>query len=260
MPRIAKEQDSQRSRSREMAEVFTPSWVCNSQNNLIDDAWFGCPNVFNHENNDGSWLSNPKPEIPGNKRWQDYVKDTRLEMACGEAPYLVSRYDATTGKPIDIGKRIGMLDRKLWVIHHNTHDVTSNMTPHQKKIAHKTWLRQVYKAYQTTYGFEWQGDNLLLARESLLVSYIEYYQAKWHTDKLPNLGSLQKIAEIISWNIWQMDGLKCGIPGQTPTEDLSNHLFKEDVLPEKRYCRIKEWTDSEPLSGKDVIYKTMLNS
>ena len=26
---------------RGKAEVFTPSWVCNCQNNLVDDAWFG---------------------------------------------------------------------------------------------------------------------------------------------------------------------------------------------------------------------------
>lgn len=46
MPRIAKATEQQRSRSQSMAEVFTPSWVCNTQNNLIDDAWFGTSNVF----------------------------------------------------------------------------------------------------------------------------------------------------------------------------------------------------------------------
>lgn len=37
MPRIAKAAQQQRSRSQVMAEVFTPSWVCNAKNNLIDD-------------------------------------------------------------------------------------------------------------------------------------------------------------------------------------------------------------------------------
>jgi hypothetical protein len=32
-----------------MAEVFTPSWICNAQNNLIDNTWFGRDNVFNKE-------------------------------------------------------------------------------------------------------------------------------------------------------------------------------------------------------------------
>ena len=42
--------------------------------------------------------------------------DNRMEITCGEAPYLVSRYDTTTGEPIPIGRRIGLLDRKLCVI------------------------------------------------------------------------------------------------------------------------------------------------
>ncbi len=260
MPRIAKDSDEQRNRSRSMAEVFTPSWVCNAQNNLIDNAWFGQPNVFNLENEDGAWTSNPNPMLPENKKWQDYVKDTRLEMACGEAPYIVSRYDATTGKPIKIGNRIGLLDRKLWLIHNNTPNAEKG-TPHkQRKTIHKKWMRQVYKAFQSVYGFEWQGDNLLLAREALFVTFIEYYQAKWHTSRLPNIGSMRKIAQIISWNIWQMDGLKFGIPGQTPTESLGNNLFHEEVPPQLRYCRIKEWTGIEPLKGKEIIYKAMLDN
>ena len=40
-PRSVKSKDEQTKRSKDMAEVFTPSWVCNAQNNLIDDAWFG---------------------------------------------------------------------------------------------------------------------------------------------------------------------------------------------------------------------------
>ena len=60
------------------------------------------------------------------------------------------------------------------------------------------------------YGYEWQGDNLVLARESLLYTFIDYYKVKF--GKKPQLKSLQYIASIISWNIWQMDGLKGVIP------------------------------------------------
>ena len=52
MPRILKSRDTQTARSREMAEVFTPSWICNAQNNLIDEAWFGRKDVFNTEYTD----------------------------------------------------------------------------------------------------------------------------------------------------------------------------------------------------------------
>lgn len=62
----------------------------------------------------------------------------------------------------------------------------------------------------STYGYEWQGDNLILAREALLYTFIDYFRAKFGKD--PLLKSLQNIAEVISWNIWQMDGLKGVIP------------------------------------------------
>ena len=65
-PRALKHRDIQAQRSKDMAEVFTPSWVCNAQNNLIDEAWFGRPNVFNqetvHDDNIHDW------EIYSNKQ------------------------------------------------------------------------------------------------------------------------------------------------------------------------------------------------
>lgn len=45
-PRSLKTKCEQTERTKGMAEVFTPSWVCNAQNNLIDEAWFGRENVF----------------------------------------------------------------------------------------------------------------------------------------------------------------------------------------------------------------------
>ena len=49
MPRVHKDKILQLSRSKVMAEVFTPSWICNAQNNLIDSSWFGKANVLNKE-------------------------------------------------------------------------------------------------------------------------------------------------------------------------------------------------------------------
>ena len=118
LPRVLKSKALQNDRVKDMAEVFTPSWVCNAQNNLVDEAWFGRKDVFNTEDpSNHSWTPNPHIiEFPENKFWKDYVRATRMEITCGEAPYLVSRYDTTTGELIPIGKRIGLLDRKLRVI------------------------------------------------------------------------------------------------------------------------------------------------
>ena len=93
VPRALKSRATQQQRSREMAEVFTPSWICNKQNNLVDNAWFGREGVFNTEidNPDGThtWVSNPdKIEFPEGKTWKDYVNENRMEITCGEAPYL----------------------------------------------------------------------------------------------------------------------------------------------------------------------------
>ena len=198
-PRVLKTKKEKTARVKGKAEVFTPSWVCNVQNNLVDEAWFGRKNVFNTEIHfNHTWRVNYKKiEFPEGKTWKDYVKATRMEITCGEAPYLVSRYDTTTGEPIPLKRRIGLLDRKLRVISENVDKSTE-------------WLRWAQIAYKNTYGYEWQGDNLLLAREALLWSFIEYYHAKFGS--LPQLKSVKYIAYIISWNLWQMDGLKGVVP------------------------------------------------
>lgn len=40
IPRSEKTKLQQKKRSREMAEIFTPSWVCNKMINLLDERWF----------------------------------------------------------------------------------------------------------------------------------------------------------------------------------------------------------------------------
>lgn len=254
MPRVHKDQVLQKTRSKEMAEVFTPSWVCNAQNNLIDDAWFGQKEVFNREitDSDGSksWETNrDKIKFPKGKNWKDYIRETRLEVACGEAPYITSRYDSTTGEFIPVENRIGILDRKLRVINENV-DSTGD------------WLKAAQTAYKNTYAFEWQGDSLLLAREAMLASFIENYTHKFGKD--PLLKSIQFIAYIISWNVWQMDGLKGVIPNTCHyTTSNQTVIFGEQCRVfcegcEKGnikkhngiYCYIKDWSNKDLNTGK----------
>lgn len=224
VPCALKPRQLQQHRSRTMAEVFTPTWICNKQNNLVDNAWFGREGMFNTEIDlpDGShdWAINSNQIVfPEGKTWLDYVRENRLEITCGEAPYLVSRYNAVTGETIPIERRIGLLDRKLRVAGENT-------------VKSGEWLKAVQAAYMSTYGFEWQGDSLLLAREALLQTFIDCYRAKFGRD--PQLKSVKYIAYIISWNIWQMDGLKGVIPEScTTTRTVTQTLFDtaETVIP-----------------------------
>ncbi len=256
MPRVKKDKLTQLARVREMAEVYTPSWVCNAQNNLIDNAWFGRENVFNMEvtKNDGSKSWNVNQEIihfEKDKSWKHYVRDTRLEVACGEAPYIVSRYDTTTGDFIPIEERIGILDRKLRVINENVNDTGE-------------WLESAQIAYKNTYAYEWQGDSLLLAREAMLITFIEYYMLKF--GKEPLLRSVQYIAYIISWNVWQMDGIKGVVPNSCKVkEEVSTTLFgdtdrllipcdgckSENIFKHNgTYALIKDWANKDLITGK----------
>ena len=60
----------------------------------------------------------------------------RLEISCGEAPYLVSRYDTVMGETIPISQRIGLLDRKLRVVSENTDtEEQIELCPGCKKMA-----------------------------------------------------------------------------------------------------------------------------
>lgn len=235
-PRSVKSKDEQTKRSKDMAEVFTPSWVCNAQNNLIDEAWFGRKDVFNVESPDHTWKATEgKIEFPEGKTWKDYVRDTRLEITCGEAPYLASRYDTVSGQPIELTERIGLLDRKLRVVSENTE--TSG-----------EFLDWCQEAFKNTYGYEWQGDNLLLARESLLFTFIDYYRAKFNEE--PLLKSIQYIAYIVSWNVWQMDGLKFCPPGEEPCED--------DIFNPSNLCLIRDWR--KPRDKQKIYFKSLLKS
>lgn len=101
-PRVSKSLQEQTQRTRKKAEVFTPSWICNKMNNHCDTEWFGCENVFNIEQGHNWIPTDEKIRFPEKKSWKDYVNSKRLEITCGEAPYLVSRYDAATGEVIPI--------------------------------------------------------------------------------------------------------------------------------------------------------------
>ena len=229
-PRVLKTKKNQKNRTKDKAEVFTPSWICNKQNNLIDNEWFGRPDVFNTEKNKSWEVNADKIKFPTdrNKAWEKYVEDRRLEITCGEAPYLVSRYDTVTGNSIAIFDRIGLLDRKMRIVHENSE-------------TEEDWLKWSEKAFQSVYGFEFQGDNLLIARGNLLASYCDYMEEKLNRE--PTHKELIKIAKIISWNLWQMDGLTYMTP------------YKN----EDRFCLIKDWRSKKVVAFKDLIKSGEIN-
>lgn len=220
IPRVDKSKEEQKRRVKEKAEVFTPSWVCNEQNNLVDDHILG-KGAFNTVSDDKrTWFPSKSPvKFPKGYSWLDYVVERRIEFTCGEGPYLMSIYDPTTGDGIPVRddkglyQRIGLLDRKLRVV---TENVISkkNMTALSKGILsaeevdelRDKWISYAFLALSSTFGYEWQGDNLLLARLNFVNTFIEYYADVF--GGVPEHDVIVDVAEIASWNLWQMDGLK----------------------------------------------------
>lgn len=254
-PRTEKTKKEQQTRIKDKAEVFTPSWVCNKQNNLVDNAWFGRENVFNTEH-EKTWITTKgKIEFPSTdgKGWEDYIAANRLEISCGEGPYLASRYDTVTGKAIALKNRIGLLDRKLRVVSENV-------------SIEAEWYKWAKKAIQSIYGYDWQGDNVLLTRENLLYTFIDYYVAKF--DVYPIKEYLREIAEILSWNIWQMDGLKFVIPNSCHNEKIVEYLIWGEETHEEYcdgcrknnrnkhngiYCYIMDWEKNKRVKFVNLI-------
>lgn len=215
VPRKDKALAVQKLRTKEKAEVFTPSWICNLQNNLADDHSIRA-GAFNSTNDGGkSWKPTRGPVFEDLKSAVEYITAPRLEITCGEAPYLVSRYDTVTGEDIPVRdskdrfQRIGILDRKL--------RVAAEVAGENLEL----WETLALEALKATYGYEWQGDSLLLARLNLLNSFLDYrvdfisHLSKKRRKKVaqaPSNELLLQVAEIICWNLWQMDGLKMVTP------------------------------------------------
>ena len=274
IPRSEKSKELQKRRTKEKAEVFTPSWVCNLQNNLVDNELL-YENAFNIENRTTkTWTpTTGKIKFDSLLAVAEYLTKDIIEICCGEGPYLVSPYDTVTGETIPVKnnlithtpekitlsgrdpliharhlgllntdsempsandknllkdtskeldyepledsihlgllpqrglkftsayQRIGVLDRKLRVASENAENLEEYAEISLIALSH-------------TFGYEFQGDNLILCRLNILNTMIDYYYEFGGVN--PDLTYLLEVAEIISWNFWQMDGLTQALPG-----------------------------------------------
>lgn len=236
-PRSVKSKEEQLLRTRDKAEVFTPLSIVKQMNEACDTK-----------------------RITKNN-WQEYVALLKLEITCGEAPFIVSRYDPVSDKQelLPLAERVGFLDKKLSYVskYCNTKE---------------EWIKWAKIAFQSSYGYEWQGDSLLIARENLLYTFNDYYQA--HFKATPSIKLQKEIAEIIAWNIFQMDGLKYVIPMSCKTEKATikgaETLFgkEDDQVVEKpcagcenksaknhngTYVRIMNWKEDKVIRFVDIV-------
>ena len=238
-PRAIKSKEEQTYRTREKAEVFTPLSIVKQMNEACDTK-----------------------RVTKNN-WQEYVALLKLEITCGEAPFIVSRYDPVSESQefLPLKKRVGFLDYKLRVVS-------------KYCDTDKDWVAWTKIAFQSSYGYEWQGDSLLIARENLLYTFIDYYKEKF--EKSPSLELQKEIAEIIVWNTFQMDGLKYVIPMSCKTEQITikgtETLFgkEDDQLIEKPcegcqnkiahkhngiYAQTMDWVKGETIKFVEILRK-----
>ncbi|MBR3158799.1 MAG: hypothetical protein IKF14_06805 [Atopobiaceae bacterium] len=246
-PRVAKTTEEQKKRTRARAEVFTPAWVCNVQNNLVDAAWFGRDPGFNIERR-RSWDTCALPVIfDGNRTWRDYVTKNVLEVACGEAPYITTRYDVSTGQEISVPDRVGLLDRKLRVVSENV-------------AGKREWLEWAERAVKSCYAYDYQGDNVLLARENVLAAVEDAYE--WQFGEKLLASHSRRFAEIIVWNVWQMDGLtgfapyaiRAAAQGQLDLGDSfdSSTGKNYELVP----CVVYDWDEGRPIDFSSLVGRT----
>jgi type II restriction enzyme len=236
-PRAIKSKEEQLLRTRDKAEVFTPISIVKQMNEACDT------------------------EKVTKSNWQEYLALLKLEITCGEAPFIVSRYDPVSDKQelLPLEERVGFLDKKLSVV--------SKYCDIQEE-----WIKWAIIAFKSSYGYEWQGDSLLIARENLLYTFIDYYQDKFNI--APSLVLLKEIAEIIVWNIFQMDGLKYVIPMSCKNEKITikglETLFgkEDDKVVDKPcascenktakkhngvYVKIMDWIKGKPIRFVDMV-------
>ena len=170
MPRYLKAAMEQKSRTKKKAEVFTPYAIVKKMEDGLDKDYKGSLG--------------------------DYIKKRVLEVTCGEAPFLTTRYDAAIGEEIPVQDRTGFLDRKLLCV--------------PEAVGKEGFIECATEALKAVYGYEWQYDSLFLARRNLLMTTIEHYVDRFGEE--PAYELVLRWATIISYNIFRMDGVSMCLP------------------------------------------------
>lgn len=173
MPRYLKAVKVQKSRTDDSAEVFTPYSIIKRMNDSV------------HKDFQGTR--------------EEFIKRRELEITCGEAPFLTTRYDPVTGEEIPIKNRVGLLDRKLHSIPGEEYNVYED-----------GYVECATEALKAVYGYEMQYDSLFLARRNILMTTIEHFVDRFGRE--PDYEQVSKWATIISYNLIRMDGLTLCVP------------------------------------------------
>lgn len=143
-----------------------------------------------------------------------------FERHCNDAPHTVSLYDESTGDIVMLPFREGLLDRKMALINSLplTHDETN-------------WKVCTSNALMSSYGYEYRGDHLYMARRNILCDVIDWYEDKFGKDI--GVDMMKEFADIISRNFVQMNESR----GCIPFTDIKTRIMKWSTGEMIELCR-----------------------
>ncbi|MEE1324762.1 MAG: Eco57I restriction-modification methylase domain-containing protein, partial [Bifidobacteriaceae bacterium] len=115
----------------------------------------------------------------------------------------------------------------------------------EKTKSRREWVRWGLAALKASYGFEYQGDNLLLARINVFETFCEHLHERWGTGISDE--ELDQAAWIVSWNFWQMNGFTCAVPTNKMDAVVQSALFGyEEPVPESLQPALFDLLDESP--------------
>ncbi len=122
----------------------------------------------------------------------------------------------------------------------------------------------------------WNGDGtdpdtirspgVLIARKNVFLTIDEHYEERWGESLLEKEAA--EFANIIVWNIWQMDGLKCVVPlSCCEKEIVEEDLFERKIISKACdgcltgdntkhngiYCVIMDWEKNKKVRFLDLV-------
>lgn len=266
-PRVNKTIEEQENRKKDKAEVFTPNWVINEQVNLVEEKINNKPPLKIID-------SDKKLTKDEEKSLEDYITKTHLEISCGEAPYITTRYDVAEGSEgtIKFEERVGILDRKFRAIY-------KLLESESEKFPWDKFFDLSIKAIKSVYGFEFQGDSLLIARENILYSFLDFYfyayQKQFKGEASISSGAktlleffskthkegeqeakdfLLKIVDVIYKNFFQMDALEGNIPYSKSKKVKIYNWEEEKVEVFKNVADEYYFSDTNKIEGQTDLF------
>ena len=141
--------------------------------------------------------------------------------------------------------------QKLLALNLSLPDDSDDITWQARKGLMHKWRRYVCKIYQSIYVRNTDEERICRLRLELLLTYLECFRAKWHTEKLPEAAALDKVAWIVAWNTF--------VPAEVPA-NIFGDLFAACTEDCTTQTKVMKWESREPLKGSVMDFSEWLQT